>query len=346
MKKILAILIALITSVLLFAMTACTPIDNVDMNDNEEDNNYIAVTSISVSKTSMSLVVGERNAISATVYPYNATNKQVEWSTNNSAVADIVNGYVVALGEGSCIIKATCETKTATCYVTVENKKVTATTISFEYSEYTLFVGSNGYFLLNFSPSNLSDLSGTATVSNNTIATARYEYSNNNLLGNQVIKVYVTALKVGETTLNVTIAGGASCSMRIIVVENSENKVKVNLPTLPCEASYIFSSGKICTKTQITNISVTKNQVAAGNVQVTLVFTFKKSYDYEGSIATNTSLLLIALYKEDNVLCETEVFNNYLSIVGESWTEEYTFSVDVSSGMQREFTIQVLDYIS
>ncbi|QUH25008.1 S-layer homology domain-containing protein [Serpentinicella alkaliphila] len=83
----------------------------------------IAVNAISVSPTTMTLIAGGvTGTIIATVSPNSATNKNVIWSSDNEAVATVVNGMVVPVAEGTAIIKATSSsdiTKSAACVVTV-----------------------------------------------------------------------------------------------------------------------------------------------------------------------------------------------------------------------------------
>lgn len=79
------------------------------------------VTGVSLNKDSLTLDVGARDTLTATITPDNATNKNVTWSSNNESVATVENGKVTATGEGTATITVTTEDgdKTATCTVTV-----------------------------------------------------------------------------------------------------------------------------------------------------------------------------------------------------------------------------------
>lgn len=81
----------------------------------------VVVTSVSVSKSSASLKVGEALMLTATVLPSNATNKTVLWTSSNPSVAGVVDGTIMAKAAGSTIITASSVdgTKTASCTVTV-----------------------------------------------------------------------------------------------------------------------------------------------------------------------------------------------------------------------------------
>lgn len=82
----------------------------------------IAVTGVSLDKTSASLEVGQSLTLNATVAPTNATNKAVNWSSNNTAVATVSGGVVNAKAAGTATITVTTAdgNKTASCVVTVK----------------------------------------------------------------------------------------------------------------------------------------------------------------------------------------------------------------------------------
>lgn len=70
---------------------------------------HIAVTSITLSQTSASLEIGESLDLVATCLPETATDKTVEWSSDNTSVAEVnpTTGHVTAVGVGTAHIKAT-----------------------------------------------------------------------------------------------------------------------------------------------------------------------------------------------------------------------------------------------
>lgn len=81
----------------------------------------VAVTSITLSSTTMNLEVGQKSQLTATVKPDNATNKTVTWTTSDAKVATVDNnGVVTAVGKGTATITAAADGKTAACKVTVK----------------------------------------------------------------------------------------------------------------------------------------------------------------------------------------------------------------------------------
>lgn len=90
------------------------------------ENPAILVTSITLNKTSMTIAVGDDATISASsVSPADATDKTVNWSSNNSSVASVdSSGKITGIAAGTATITATAADGsgvTATCSVTVKN---------------------------------------------------------------------------------------------------------------------------------------------------------------------------------------------------------------------------------
>lgn len=82
-------------------------------------------TSVSINYSSVTLSKGTTKSLSATVYPSNATNKSVSWTSSNTSVASVSNGTVTAKGFGTATITAkTSNGKTSTCTVTVRGIEI------------------------------------------------------------------------------------------------------------------------------------------------------------------------------------------------------------------------------
>lgn len=82
----------------------------------------IPVSSAAVSPTSASLYAGNTQQLTVTISPANATNKNVTWSSSNSAVATVnSSGLVTAVSAGTVTITATTQdgNKTASAAITV-----------------------------------------------------------------------------------------------------------------------------------------------------------------------------------------------------------------------------------
>ncbi|MGM9923341.1 MAG: Ig domain-containing protein [Bacillus sp. (in: firmicutes)] len=82
----------------------------------------VAVTGVTLDKTTATVEAGKTVQLTATVAPANATNKAVTYSTSDAAKATVTNAGLVtgvAAGEATITVKTTDGNKTATCVVTV-----------------------------------------------------------------------------------------------------------------------------------------------------------------------------------------------------------------------------------
>lgn len=106
--------------------------------------NTIAVTRIAMSPTSATMEIGESLQLTATVYPTNATNKNINWTTEHYDIASVSNsGLVTARSAGRVWIWARAEDGSGAgnyCVIDV-NEPVKVASIDLSESEKTLTVG-------------------------------------------------------------------------------------------------------------------------------------------------------------------------------------------------------------
>ncbi len=89
----------------------------------------VAVTGVSVAPSTLSLNAGQTGTLTATVIPAGATNKNVAWSSSNTAVATVnASGLVTAVSAGTAVITATTTdgAKTASSTLTVTQASAAA----------------------------------------------------------------------------------------------------------------------------------------------------------------------------------------------------------------------------
>ncbi len=99
----------------------------------------VPVTSVALNPTTASISVGGNTQLTATLSPSNATNKNVTWSSSNTAVATVnASGLVSGVAAGSATITVTTSdgAKTATSVITV-------TTISSTFPGYYNIISRN-----------------------------------------------------------------------------------------------------------------------------------------------------------------------------------------------------------
>ena len=164
------------------------------------------VTGVTLDKTSATLTEGDELTLTATINPDNATNKNVTWSSSNSAVASVSNGKVTALkaGKATITVKTDDGGKTATCEVTVNAKVYPVISVSLDKTSATLTEGDVFTLTAIVNPDNATNKNITWSSSDNTVAS--------------VSNGKVTALKAGKATITVkTDDGGKTATCEVTV---------------------------------------------------------------------------------------------------------------------------------
>lgn len=112
-RFLLRSLVCVFTSAIMFGTVSCS--------DDDKPDGSVAVSSVAISPTTITINVGESVTLSAIITPDNATDKTIIWSTSDEKVATVDAGKITAVAEGSATITATTKNsnKTSTCSVTV-----------------------------------------------------------------------------------------------------------------------------------------------------------------------------------------------------------------------------------
>ena len=117
------------------------------------------VTSVVLNQTELTMKPDDTIQLTATVYPANATNKKLIWTSSNGDVAMVTDdGFVLAMAEGEADITATSAENSsikAVCHIKVENEKepvVTIVGIKFEESPVTISMGDTKKLNVIFNP--------------------------------------------------------------------------------------------------------------------------------------------------------------------------------------------------
>ena len=183
--------------------------------------NVIPVQSVSIDKTEYTFhTIGTTLNLKATVLPADATDKSVEWSSDEESVATVdQNGTVKAIGNGTATITVTTKDlgKTANCTITVAQW---ATSISFDTSSITLNEGQEQNLTATFNPDNAADKTLKWTSSDEYVAKV-----------DETGKV--TAISKGTATIKATATDGsgkyASC---FVTVKRLVSSIQLNKTSL------------------------------------------------------------------------------------------------------------------
>ena len=156
----------------------------------------VKVTNITLDTRYLRLDAGKKYELNYTVYPYNATDKTLTWTSSNENVATVENGVITAIGRGSAYITATSSNGVQTsCYVDVygEAKTVKVTGLYFSDRQLGLKVGETKAASVLFTPNNATNKSVTYSSLNSSIARVD---ENGNITGVRPGTVYIYARSV------------------------------------------------------------------------------------------------------------------------------------------------------
>ena len=134
----------------------------------------IAVTGVTLDKTTLSLQEGDTGNLAATIAPSTATDKTVTYSSSDKEVATVTNaGKVTAVKAGNADITVTTKdgNKTAKCTLTVTAKQIPVTGVTLDKSTLSLEEGATATLNATIAPSDASYKAVRFTSSDDTVAT-------------------------------------------------------------------------------------------------------------------------------------------------------------------------------
>lgn len=177
-----------------------------------DDDDNVDVSEIKVQSNSISIIEGESTTIKYTIVPENATDKALEWTSSNKAVATVdINGKIMAIAEGKAniIVKAIngVQSKIA---VDVVKKEVPIEEITINPSELQLIEGGEQQIQVSILPANTTENVELILSSSDEDIASIDDYG--------VIHAY----KSGTANIEVSIKRGIKGVCKVTVVEPSE----------------------------------------------------------------------------------------------------------------------------
>ena len=169
---------------------------------NVEGISDIPVSELMLDEKVLDLYVDETAQLHATVGPENATDKTVSWSSDNEAIASVVDGRVTAVAAGTCTITAHAGTKIASCVVTVT---IPVAEVALDRESAILEIGVAQKLVATITPENASNKKVTWNTDDAEVAT--------------VEDGLVTAVAAGSCIITVTTQDGeknAQCAVTVV----------------------------------------------------------------------------------------------------------------------------------
>ena len=159
----------------------------------------IKIDSLDINKSSVDLMVGEKEKLTVTITPEELSNDEIIWLSSNSKVAIVnENGEVEAKGQGTATITATSSdgSKNAACVVNVSGPPaILVQDVSIKNGDVILVKGATDTLLPIINPADATDKS------------IKWSSSNNNIVS---VDAYgkIVAHNIGEAIVTVTTTDG------------------------------------------------------------------------------------------------------------------------------------------
>ena len=321
-------------------MLAVSLLLSISCDEKISEPEVIAVTRVSLNKMSVALTEGDEIALTATVEPSNATNKNVTWESSHPDVAIVSDGNVIALRKGVTTIIVTTEdgNKTARCGVRVVAETVPVSGIWLDKNSAEMYVGDKITLNANVAPENATDKTviwtssdtDVATVKNGNVTALSVGYTTITAkAGKHEVKCYITVKPVDVISVtldktSVSLLTGESIALTATVLpENATDKI----------VTWFSSDNNVATVSdgKVTAMSVGKATVTArvGNVKAECSVTVN-SIEVTSVILEQTSITLLP---GDSVTLTATVLPDNATDKTVTWSSSDNSVITVSNGI-------------
>ena len=274
-------------------------IDNISVTHSAGPAGPVAVTGVTLDKTTISLEAGQTAQLTATVQPGNADNQAVTWSSSDNNVVSVdATGKITANTKGSATITVTTADggKTATCTVTVTEPAapVAVTGVTLNKNNTTIYTGRTETLTATIQPADATNKAVTWTSDNTGVATV-----NNGV---------VTGVSVGSATITAKTADGGFTATCTVTVE---------------EAPIVHPTGVSISKTSI-NLQVGGSE--------TLTATVTPADANNKNVTWSTSDATVAAVDKNGKVTGIKAGNATITATTEDGGKTATCSVTVTAG--------------
>ena len=178
----------------------------------------VPVSGIKLDKSALSIEIGEKATVTATIAPSDATNKSITWSTANQTIATVSNGVVtgVATGETTLTAKTNDGGYSVTIPVKVVAEKVAITDLGL-LCRSEVELGNTTTLFVYFFPKDATNLDFEFEIDNPELIDVTY-----NATGDGVVEYTLKGLKEGKAKIKAIAEEDG--------VESNEVSVKVIVP--------------------------------------------------------------------------------------------------------------------
>ena len=254
----------------------------------------VAVTSITLDKTSLSMQVGDTETLTATIKPEDATDKTIVWTSSDEAVVSVSNGKITALKSGKATITAKSGTCSADCVVTIS---VNTESIILDKTTLSLAVGESAILTATVKPDDATDKTVTWSSSDESVA--------------KVDNGKVTAVKSGKATVTAKCGGKtAECVVTVTVPVSSITLDKTTLSLAIGESATLIATVKPDDATDKTVVWLSSDESIA-KVDNGKVMALKIGFAIVTATAANFSVSCnVTVTHPDNIIYYTSTDGN------------------------------------
>ena len=274
-------------------------IDNISVTHSAGPAGPVAVTGVTLDKTSLSIEAGQTAQLTATVQPGNADNQAVTWSSSDNNVVSVdATGKITANAKGSATITVTTADggKTATCTVTVTEPAapVAVTGVTLNKNNTSIYTGRTETLTATIQPADATNKAVTWTSDNTGVATV-----NNGV---------VTGVSIGSATITAKTADGGFTATCTVTVE---------------EAPIVHPTGVSISKTSI-NLQIGGSE--------TLTATVTPADANNKNVTWSTSDATVAAVDKNGKVTGIKAGNATITATTEDGGKTATCSVTVTAG--------------
>jgi len=171
-------------------------------SSNDEDTVTVAVTGVTLNKSTLSLTISSTESLTATINPTTATTSTVSWSSSNTSIATVSNGTVTAIAEGNATITVTTSDGgyTATCAVTVTSSS-SSSSDTYSQSSGTVSLSGKTYSSATSDVNAVKVSGGSLTLTNCTLAKTGGDTGNSDNSSFYGINAALLASGTGSVTM-------------------------------------------------------------------------------------------------------------------------------------------------
>ena len=289
--------------------------------------NTVLPDALEVSQDNINMYIGDVNVVNVVVYPYNALNREVTWSSENNAVATVSDGVIRAVGVGETVVSVTSSNGIRReIKVVVDSKLKEVEEISFKEHFIDMKINEIKKVDYQILPSDVVDKSVRFYYDENYIEVSEDGEVKALKAGNTVLTIFTNNQKMDTMVINITDDNVTDDK----VIELNKSDIEMNIGDVNRLIATIKNSDEEELIWSSSNSNIVKvdedgnvEAIASGNANISV------SLKNDSTIVANCH---VTVKNNDNVISEIKLNYNNISLnVGDNKILIPSFNVDDES---------------